>query len=176
MQEDTPGDQYRIVQVRFQVPDIPSFLETLRKIGKTSGCRIICFNRKMMAGRRHVCSAVEHAIRSFGSGTAIARSLEVEALLYAAGTRQTGLIGDFGIHAGENECYLCLVPGSDTALRDLIPLIGEQIAENWESMDADKEERLVAFFGITGAEIGVVGKERIVDLILERVALLAVYS
>lgn len=174
MEEKSLPAEYQIIQVRFEVPDLSSFLGSLRKVGQVSGCKIICFNREMMAGRRHVESAVRHAIRSFSSGEAIARSLEVEALLYAAGTRHTGLIGSFGIHTGENESYLCLIPPSAKVFSDLQPLVGTEVDEEWERIDAEKEERLVRFFGITEPEIRVVGRDRISDLILERVALLSV--
>lgn len=174
--ENSSDKDYQIFQVRFTASDIPSFLEAMQKNGLSSGCRIVCFNRGMMAGKRHVESAVSHALRSFDSGNAIARRLEVEALLYAAGTRQTGLIGPFGIRTGENECYLCIIPASDRVFSGLEPLVGGHIDEDWEGMDPLKEDRLVRFFGITPAEIRICGREKIVDLILERVALLAVNS
>ncbi len=163
-----------IHQVKADVPDVPAFLRELRKIGRSLGCTFICFNREVMAGRRHVTSAVTHAIRSFEGGEQIARSIEVEALLYAAGTRQTGLIGPFGLHEGKNECYLCTIPPTPGAVIRLCQLVTPADGEEWELLTPDKEDRLVDLFGITDAEIGVTGRDRIIDLVLERVALLIV--
>ncbi|HWQ66024.1 MAG TPA: KEOPS complex subunit Cgi121 [Methanospirillum sp.] len=169
-----PEGERIICQVRFEVLDIPGFLKELRRVGKKYQCSIICFNREAMAGRRHVTSALWHAERSFLSGEGISRSLEVESLLYAAGTRQTGLIGSFGIHEGINECYLSIVPDHAEAYDDLTSLMEENGDEDWEIISPQKEERLIEFFGITDLEICVVGRERVVDLVLERVALLTV--
>ncbi len=173
----TEEDTDRLVeihQVIADVTDVPAFLRELRKISASLGCSFICFNRAVMAGRRHVSSAVTHAIRSFQDGEQIARSIEVEALLYAAGTRQTSLIGPFGLHEGENQCYLCVIPPTPGAVTKLYHLVRPADEEEWEQLTAGKEKRLAELFGITDAEIEVTGRERIIDLVLERVALLTV--
>lgn len=163
-----------IHQVRFHVDDLPTFLKEMRSIGKKDHGTIICFNREMMAGRRHVEAALRFASRSFTSGEQIARSIEVEALLYAAGTRQTGLIGPFGIKKGENECYLCIIPPGSPAVDNLTTMVTMVDEENWEEMNQSKKDHLQEVFGITTAEIRVTGKDRLIDLILERVALLTI--
>jgi tRNA threonylcarbamoyladenosine modification (KEOPS) complex Cgi121 subunit len=45
---------------------------------------------------------------------------------------------------------------------------------DWEQMTDDKIKVLNSVFGITNDEIAVTGKDRIKDLVLERVALLEV--
>ncbi|PKL59542.1 MAG: hypothetical protein CVV33_07300, partial [Methanomicrobiales archaeon HGW-Methanomicrobiales-4] len=112
-----------IQQIRVSVSDISGFLAELRRIGKKHHCTLICFNREVIAGQRHSRSAIRHAERAFEEGQTIARSLEVESLLYAAGTRQTGLIGPFGIHMGMNECYLCIVPGRPDVYEELLGMM-----------------------------------------------------
>jgi KEOPS complex subunit Cgi121 len=168
------GTDILIRQIRVNISDIQDFLADLKRIGKIYQCVLICFNRQVMAGRRHVLSAVMHAERAFTEGQAISRSLEVESLLYAAGTRQTGLIGSFGIHIGMNECYLGIVPGTSEVCHELVGKIEEADDEDWETMDPEKEQHLCALFGITDAELAITGRERMRDLVLERVALLAV--
>lgn len=170
-----PGTgQMEIHQVRFMVTDLSSFLREIRLTGSSCGCSFIFFNRQVMAGRRHVTASVAHALRSFASGDPISRSIEVEALLYAAGTRQTGLIGPFGVHEGENDCYLCVVPVSAGAARRLNHLIQSADEEDWEIISDEKVEQLAALFGITREELEITGRDRIVDLVIERVALLVV--
>lgn len=172
--KSTDDTGFRVWQIRVQVTDIQEFLKELRAIGKKHQCVMVCFNREVMAGFAHVKSAITHAERAITDGTAISRTTEVEALLYAAGTRQTGLIGPFGIHAGENECYLVISPDNEGAYADLSDRITSMDTEDWETIGPGKEQRLCSLFGITDAELVVTGKERIQDLVLERVALLAV--
>ncbi len=161
-----------IHQVRFHVDNLPVFLQKLRLLGQNNQCSLICFNREAIAGKQHVSTALRFAMRSFRSDSAISRSIEVEALLYAAGTRQTGLIGPFGIHLGDNICYLCILPPRKDTSVDLQQVMEFADDENWEEIPEDKRERLGGLFGITHAEIRVAGREKLIDLILERVALL----
>lgn len=173
-EEDSSLTALEVCQVRFFVEKLPKFLERLRSIGQDTGCALICFNRDMMAGRRHVETAIRFAERSFRSDNPISRSIEVEALLYAAGTRQTGLIGSFGIQPGMNACYLCILPPSAEAKKMLGEVMKFIEDEDWEEIATTKKEKLEEVFGITPAEIEVTGRERLVDLVLERVALLAI--
>nr|WP_319539359.1 KEOPS complex subunit Cgi121 [uncultured Methanospirillum sp.] len=164
--------QVELHQVRFHVGDNQEFLKKLRNLGKENQCTFICFNRNSVVGKRHVEAAIRFAFRSFNSDSPISRSIEVEALLYAAGTRQTGLIGTFGSQAGENECYLCILPPverGEKGLRDFMEFVDE---EDWEGLPQKKIQRLQKLFWITDAEIHVTGIKRICDLVLERVVLL----
>ena len=47
------------------------------------------------------------------------------------------------------------------------------VTETWDEMNSDKEARLMILFSITQEELDVVGRDRMKDLILERIALLA---
>jgi KEOPS complex subunit Cgi121 len=49
-----------------------------------------------------------------------------------------------------------------------------EVQENWELIDDEKAARLAELFSITQEEIAVVGRDRLKDLVLERVALLEV--
>jgi len=125
----------------------------------------------MIAGKRHVRKAVFNAVRSFRQGNPISNTLEMEALLYAAGTRQCAIASSFGIHEGENRIYVCCYPVQNEVWKDL-SLCLELTEENDEEMDQQKQARLITIFEISDKELETVGKERITDLILERVALL----
>ena len=46
------------------------------------------------------------------------------------------------------------------------------VTQSWDEMTPDKEARLMTLFGITQEELDVVGRDRLNDLILERMALL----
>jgi KEOPS complex subunit Cgi121 len=128
-----------------------------------------------MAGQVHAEAAISHAFRAFSKGNAISNSVEMEALLYAAGSRQCQQGTEFGIHPGDNRVYLCICPGN-TRVRNDLEKIGRYCdEEDWETFSEEKQSLLMEIFGITDEEIGVVGIGRLQDLVLERVALLEVY-
>ncbi|OPX64326.1 MULTISPECIES: KEOPS complex subunit Cgi121 [unclassified Methanoregula] len=159
---------------RCVIRDVADFLRDLRKIASDCDTRIICFNADMMAGSVHALSAVGHAVRAFGAGENISNNLEMECLLYAAGSRQCSVAASFGIHEGENHLYICCYPSHPGIWTALEPVFrfSEDIPE---VLDPEKRERLMRSFGISSEEIAAAGgDDRIVDLVLERVALLQV--
>ncbi|MDD2473422.1 MAG: KEOPS complex subunit Cgi121, partial [Methanoculleus sp.] len=107
-------------------------------------------------------------------GEAIANSIEMEALLYAAGTRQCQVAATFGIHPGENGSYIAVCPPAP-GVRDRLAGLVTFVDGDWEELDPAKRARLAILFSITAEEIAVVGEARFRDLVLERVALLDVY-
>ena len=163
-----------IIQFEIEIDDPGRYLMKVKQISSRSGVHIILFNAEMMAGLHHVCSALKHAFRAFDQGTAISNSPEMEALLYASGTRQCRSGLRFGIHPGKNRVYLCVCPGERKALDDLLE-DGEIAHEDWNILSPEKVEHLMDLFGITPEELEVSGRDRVTDLILERVALLEVY-
>lgn len=173
------GEQMRapaceIYQAVFVVEDNATFLRDIRRIADEYQTHIILFDANRLAGRRHVEAALRHAWRSWTSGEPIANSLEMEALLYAAGTRQCQVAAFFGIHPGENQAYVAIcppAPGIQDPLSDLMRFVDEE----WEEISPARRERLAELFEITPEEVAVVGEERFSDLVLERVALLDVY-
>ncbi len=164
---------FEIRQVSFQVRDIGSFLSWLRNISSRSGAVIICFNAELMAGQEHVISAMMHAKRAMNRGTCISSSFEIEALLYASGSRQCQDAAKFGVHKGLNNCYLCIYPITPQVWNELLPVMTISI-EDWERITDEKMNILISLFGITNDEIEVTGGDRIQELVLERVALLEV--
>jgi KEOPS complex subunit Cgi121 len=97
----------------------------------------------------------------------------MEALLFAAGSRQCSIAALFGIHEKENTLFVCTYPPNDRIWEDLSDHM-DFVTERWDEMTQDKEERLISFFGITEEELVLVGHARITDLVLERLALLEV--
>ena len=151
-----------------------SFLRDLQAIAANHTTHIICFNADTIAGREHVQAAVARAARAFQEGTNISNTLEMEALLYAAGSRQCNIAASFGIHEGENRVYLCCSPMREEIWTALETLFAFSI-ENWDAIDQEKREHLMMTYAISSEEIMAAGGDsRLVDLVLERVALLQV--
>jgi len=70
------------------IEDLEGFLQKINRITARAGTHIILFDASRMAGKAHATSALHHAFRSLENDTMISSSVEVEALLYAAGSRQ----------------------------------------------------------------------------------------
>jgi KEOPS complex subunit Cgi121 len=168
------AEECTVVQYITLIQDPGVFLAEIRDIAARYDVHIILFNATNMAGMAHVRSALGHAFRSFDTGSAISNTVEMEAFLYASGSRQCQVGVRFGVHAGLNETYLCICPSSPGALEELLDL-GELCDEDWESITPEKMHRLMELFGITSEELAVVGPLRLTELVLERVALLEVY-
>ena len=163
-----------IHQVTIEISDPGAFLETIRLIGARWCTHLIFFNADLMAGRLHALSALSHAFRAEAEGCMISSRVEMEALLFASGSRQCQTGMRFGLKEGKNNAYLCICPPSGGAYEEILPLLTPS-EEDWDTISPEKSETLAENFGITPAEIEAAGPGRMVDLVLERVALLEVY-
>jgi KEOPS complex subunit Cgi121 len=148
-------------------------LDVLRAIADTTGSHVICFDADKLAGRAHAEAALCHARRSFGAGEAISRSLEMEALLYAAGSRQCSTAIMFGLHKGENHLYVCCCPAPE-GIWDLLSAHLAFRTDPGDDLSPEKAARLRELFAISSDELAATGENRLRDLVLERVALLDV--
>lgn len=164
-----------IHQFRLHISDLDEVLTYLRNLGECNSVHIILFDADRMAGRAHVEAAVAHAFRAFREGHPVSNSVEMESLLYAAGSRQCQQGKGFGVHLGENRVYLCICPGNKRVQSALEQAGRYCDEEDWEPFSEEKQALLMELFGITVDELGVVGSNRLQDLVLERVALLEVY-
>lgn len=164
----------KVYQAVFDVKDEGEFLSLVSGISERYRTRIVLFNADVMAGIEHVNSALGHARRSWASGNPISNSFEMEALLYAGGTRQCQEAVTFGIHRGKNHCYLCFCPAYPNARAAMGKLV-TVVEEEWDTIGEEKMKRLSLIFHITPEECAVVGTQRFSELVLERVALLDVY-
>ncbi len=167
------GEEFEIRFAVFRVDRCAGFLGRTRAIGISHGTAVICFNADLMAGAVHAAAAVTRALRAVRSGSAISASLEMEALLSAAGSRQCSAAERFGIHEGENRAYVCLCPPVAAAWEELEAVM--EFTEDPGTISGEKKKRLMEAFGITREELAAAGTDRITDLVLERVALLEVY-
>jgi len=144
-----------------------STLEEINDIAEKNNSTIVLIDAKVIAGKKHVESALIHAKRSFKEETQIARTLAMEILVYASGQRQCSLASKIGLHTGENVVYILIEGGneanSETELKEKIQVIPEPTPDI---------QNLMKQFNITKEELDVVGKERIEELVIERVAMI----
>jgi KEOPS complex subunit Cgi121 len=168
------GSPYEVRSAISTIEDRAAFLHTLRTLAEAHDAHIICFNADMLAGIQHAHTAICHAVRSYNAGTMVSNTLEMEALLYAAGSRQCSLAAPFGVHSGENHLYICCYPASDRVWEALAPVI-HIVEDSWSCIDSKKRAYLIDLFAITQDELATTIGNNIVDLVLERIALLEVY-
>jgi KEOPS complex subunit Cgi121 len=169
----TPVVTYEIRQAKITVDDRDSFLRMIQAIAKSHSSHLVFFDADKLAGRAHAEAALFHAQRSFFSERSISNSFEMEALLFAAGSRQCMVASLFGIQEGENRMFICAYPVNKDIWQDLSPHM-HFVTEAWDEITSDKEARLMDLFNISQEELDVVGRDRMKDLILERIALLHV--
>ena len=170
---ETPIETLEIRQAKITVDDRDAFLRLLQGIARSCSTHIVCFDADKLAGRDHAEAALQHAHRSFFSEKPISNSFEMEALLFAAGSRQCLVAALFGIQEGENRTFVCSYPVNKDVWKDLSHLM-HFVTETWDEMTPDKEARLMVLFNITQEELDMVGRDRLKDLLLERIALLHV--
>jgi KEOPS complex subunit Cgi121 len=164
---------YEIRKARITIDNRNQFLQIIQGIARLHSVHIVCFDADKIAGRGHAKAAMHHSQRSFFSSKPISNSFEMEALLFAAGTRQCQVAASFGIKEGENTVFVCSYPVNGQVWSDLSRHM-HFVDEMCDDMTPQKEVRLVSLFNITQEELEVVGRDRITDLILERIALLYV--
>lgn len=166
-------DSCEIRPATVTITDRQVLLNRLQAIGRTHQIHIICFDADKMAGRRHVLAALRHALRSREAGSMISNSFEMEALLFAAGSRQCSIASSFGFHEGENRLWVCCCPESPQVWQDLFGVL-QFVADDWTSRTPEQVAKLRELFGITDEELEAAGADRLDDLILERTSLLEV--
>ena len=167
----TPKVTHEIRQAKITVDNPAAFLRMIQTIAQSNATHIVCFDADKIAGRDHAEAALQHAQRSFFSDRPISNSFEMEALLFAAGSRQCQVAALFGIQEGENRMFVCAYPAKEDIWKDLSNHM-RLVTESWDEITPDKEARLMILFGITEEELDGVGRDRIKDLILEHIALL----
>jgi len=155
------------------IDDRDAFLQIIQEIARLYSIHIVCFDADKMAGQDHVESAIQHALRSFLSAKPISNSFEMEALLFAAGSRQCNAATLFGIHTGKNTMFVCICPVKEKVWGDLAHHM-HFVPEKKDVLTPEKVKRLMTLFDITQNELELVGLYRLKDLILERIALLEV--
>lgn len=157
-----------ILEGRVSIDNVEEFLLKLKKISKEKNLTLQALDADKIACEEHIRFAVEKAINSFRTGTAIANDLSKEIMLYAAGTRQINRAVKLGIHKGENNIVLVAVGDAKVSGFDEIgpaPVL---------AYDQSKKEALMKAFGITNEELEAVGEDKLPELVMERVALVDV--
>ena len=171
---------YTLLYADAEITDIRDFLAGIRVAANRLNVHIICINADKVAGRLHIKTALAHACRTwFTDKNPIARSFEMEMLLWVAATRQTSVAAQFGAQKGTIPLWVVVVPAEERDRDEIARLPGltlySILPATAEEINAEKKRCLMQEFSIGEKELSTVGCERLPELVAERIALSAVY-
>lgn len=159
------------------IADVKAFIKATAAIGADYGVTVQAVNADAIAGRMHLEFATGKAIVAFKQKRNLARDLGMEIMLYLRGRRQIERALDMGVKQGDNNVAILIVgdvadtAGAEKALpaaKELLDVVDESVVE----YSHGKDELLMKLFEITPAEVEIVGRDRIPELVRERSALL----
>ena len=166
-------DEIRVLFGKPAIRDSARLISALKDLQSSHGCIAQAMDADLVVSERHIFFAAEKAMAAFSEGRNIAKNKGMEIMRYASGERQIERAFVIGITDHTERIALVLanpgegcLPGS-AELSEIIELDGRGC-----SFDA---KAVIRAFHISSEELIAVGKERIADLVLERVALADTY-
>lgn len=165
-----------------EVNETEAFLEAVNK-DRPAGVEVQFFDADVVVTWQHLYFAVLNALVAFKNGENISRSVAMETILYASARRQiqkaTRLLG---IKPTSSNIAVLAVGGNleavQSALARISTRIDGQLDDSVLELSKKKMERIKKVFEISEAELETVVEgddveKALVDLVVERVALLA---
>ncbi len=141
-------------------------MERAKTLASEMGVDILLMDADMVFGKVHIDTAIEHADRAFERKTNVAGTRMMEVMLYASGERQlSAAIDKMGVGKGTRR--LAVVASDSECLDEVMRALSVKRDDN--VLDGRLEE--LGKFGITKQAVRGVGKEKAMELVLERVAL-----
>jgi len=140
-------------------------MSTVKDFEQRHDCSVQIFRADRVFGALHLTVATEHAQRSFEHGRNRSEHLGTEILLYCAAERQIkNAIDRLGVSSETEKMVLMIVGDADPNV--LLASLG---FERDDSVLGGKKD--YSAFGITAAEVASVEPARVIDLILEKMAM-----
>jgi len=142
-----------------------TIVEKAKALASDMGVDILLMDADMVFGKVHIETAIEHADRAFERGSNVAGTRMMEVMLYASGERQlSAAIEKMGVGRGTRR--LAVVVSDSKRLVEVMRALG---AKRDDGVLDGRFENL-AKFGISRQAVQSVGKEKAMELVLERVA------
>jgi len=162
----------RIIGAKGNIKDIDNFLQQLSRLAKDNNIVIQAFDADLIYGKKHLISAVEHAVRSIERKKNTTNSLEMEILLYASGERQLKLaIPKMGVKKGKVNIAFVLFNEKLDFSYLLIKKLLEDLSLKRDDKVLEGNKNTLCKFGLNENEINTVKKAKYGSLILEKVAM-----
>ena len=165
-----------------KIKDAEEFVKAARKETPQSTW-IQFFDAELVATWQHLYFAVLNALLAFKNKRSISKSVSMEAMLYASAQRQIRkAIQLIGVKCESANYVVVIIGESPDSVKALLSAvskcIGEEPDETVLEISEEKEQRIREAFGITEKELETVmeknnGKQALVNLVIERMALLS---
>jgi len=157
--------EFRVVPARTKFKDVEELLSRMKQVSERRRAVIQAFDPDMVLSENHLIFSTHHAFKAFAEKRAIAKKIESELLLWAAGTRRIGeAVKKVGVKDAGKVVFL-VQKGKEEALKDL----GAEPDEKLMRMSREKASRIVHSFGISEAAYECYPLE---ELLLEKIAML----
>ena len=167
---------------KVKLKNIEHFLKTVKK-KEPSNVEAQFFDAKLIATWQHIYFATLNALTAFKNKTQISKSLAMEAMVYASTQRQIKKATELlGIKESTTEIAVLLLGENRESLEKFLDniqkILGGERDDAVLKISKEKEEIIQKVFGISEEEIETVmkrnnRKKALVDLMIERMALLA---
>jgi tRNA threonylcarbamoyladenosine modification (KEOPS) complex Cgi121 subunit len=168
---------FRNVNIR----DPEKFMKIARRELPESA-RVQFFDAELVASWQHLYFAVLNALLAFKKEFNISKSVVIETMLYASAQRQIQKAIDFiGVKYTSSDVAVVIIDESNELVEAVLSAVSKYVATEPDDsvleVTREKAEGIRKAFGITDTEVKAVrekdnGKEALVDLVIERVALL----
>jgi KEOPS complex subunit Cgi121 len=158
-----------IIGLKGKAESSEKFIKSARDLLGNGDSMFQFFDADFILGEEHILVAYEHAMRAFETKKNISKSMAMEILVYVSGEPQiANALKKVGVKDGCER--MVLVAHEDLDVKTLISHLNLKKADDVLKCTKAKLEN----FGIGGLEISAVDKDKIKDLILERVAMVDV--
>jgi len=159
--------EFGVVPARTGFKDVEELLSRMKEISERRKAVIQAFDPDMVLSENHLIFSAHHAFKAFAEKRAIAKKLESELLLWAAGTRRIGeAVEKVGVK-DPGRVVLLIEKGKE---RGVLSDLGAEKDEKLLKMSREKSVRITHSFGISENRCGYYPLE---ELLLEKIAMLA---
>lgn len=159
----------RIVTGVLKVEDVGEFLNRI----KFKDCIAVFVDSEYVLDEKVLEFAVNKALRAWNEGRRVAKTIEMEILLYIAATRQIEKAKNVGLKEGLNEVYLILIGNCYDKLKEVTKFKEVKFSKN---KNKKKIEKIIEFYGINKNELEIVGLKKLPLLIRERIVLFDLFK
>jgi KEOPS complex subunit Cgi121 len=164
-----------------KVKDAKDFLKSLR-VDMVDDFEVQLYNADLVATWQHLYFAALNALMAFKTKRNISKTLAVETVLYASAQRQIKKAIDLiGVKPETTNIAIMLMGKNEESTKAGLSVVSEQIGADIDETVLDlsetKNRNLQNAFDISEGELDASGscnsEQRLVDLIIERIALLS---
>jgi KEOPS complex subunit Cgi121 len=157
---------------RKRIDDVKKFLKAIASISADYGVTVQAANADAIAGSGHIEFAVEKAIESFRQKRNLARDLGMEIMLYLRGRRQIEKALELGVKPGDNRIAFIIVGDNAEKALPAVESLLDEVDPALVDYSHAKDDLIMRLYDNTPAEVSIVGRERVPQLVRERSALL----